>query len=254
GAEFPPLILSEVLVNPTDGFKCEWVEIFNRSEKNIDLIECQFGDSVTLRRIVTDSRDILPGEYVVLAQNMTEFLDYYPLFEGNVVEPQSWASFNNITPDAVRLMDQFGFELDRFSYCKTFDSNYTWSRDEQTIGEPEWDSSENPGGTPGEPNEIYFGPTGNSVAIMIEPRVFSPDGDGIDESVTIRTEAPPDHEYKMKVYDRQGRIVFDFNRVRNENFWDGRNNSGERLPIGIYIVYLEVVGGESTRKTVVIAR
>ncbi|MBU8932569.1 MAG: lamin tail domain-containing protein [candidate division Zixibacteria bacterium] len=254
GVEFPPLILTEVLANPTNGFQCEWIEILNRSETNIDLFGCQFGDSVALRQITTEPYDVLPGEYVVLAHDTAEFLDYYPLFDGIVIEPPSWATFNNSTPDIVRLIDQFGFVLDRFSYHRTFDNNYTWSRDEQTILDPEWSSAENRGGTPGEVNDIYFGPTGNRVGIMIEPRVFSPDGDGIDETVIIDVEAPSDQEYEMKIFDVQGRVVFDFERVRDENEWDGRNNSGERLPIGIYIVYLEVIGGESVKETVVIAR
>lgn len=254
GIEFPPLILTELLANPSDGFHCEWVEIFNRCDSNINLIDFQFGDSIKLQQISAESYDIISGEYLVLAQNTLEFLNYYPEYNGRVIKPPAWSSFNNNTPDVVRLVDQFGIELDRLSYNQTFPSNHTWSRNEPTSNEQQWGSSENPRGTPGQPNETFFGPNSGMANLNISPKVFSPDGDGLNESVTISVEAPQDKEYKLKIYDRQGRTVYTFDRVRDENIWRGQGNSGNRLPIGIYIIYLEIVGGESIKETVVIAR
>jgi len=157
--------------------------------------------------------------------------------------------------DKVRLIDQFGLELDHFSYNSVHPDNQTWSRGNDSKHQDDWGISEFADGTPGEENhDVYFSPTGSSLSLTLDPEIFSPDGDGIDEFTTIIVEAPSDHEYKLKIYDRQGREVYSFNRVRDENEWHGVNHSGERLPIGIYIIYLEAVGFESTKKTIVIAR
>jgi flagellar hook assembly protein FlgD len=42
--------------------------------------------------------------------------------------------------------------------------------------------------------------------------------------------------------------------LQAEFAWDGKSDDGKQQPIGIYIVYFEAVGVESTKTTVVIAR
>jgi len=254
GSDFPPVILTEILANPISALNSEWVEIYNRSFIELDINGWLIGDSLNTETISSMSYILQPGEYLILAENSENFNDYYTNFTGDVIEPLQWASFNN-SSDEVRLIDQYGLELDCFSYNKVHANNQTWARGSEIQHQNEWGYSEIPDGTPGEENyNIYFSPSGSDLKLTLDPKIISPDGDGIDEFSTIKVEAPSDNDYKLKIYDRQGREVFSFDRVRDENQWHGVNNGGGRLPIGIYIVYLEVVGGESTKQPIVIAR
>lgn len=254
GNNYPPVIITEFLANPTTILNTEWIEIYNRSDVEFNIYGWKIGDSLNTHTIVNDTFYIQPGEYLILAKDSTNFKDYYSNYNGNILEPSQWGSLNNGT-DKVRLIDQYGLELDHFSYNKVHSNNQTWSRGSDILHLDDWGVSEFADGTPGEENyNVYFSPSGIYLNLTLDPEIISPDGDGIDEFTTITVEAPSDHDYILKIYDKQGREVYSFNRVRDENEWYGVNNSGGRLPIGIYIVYLEAVGFESTKKTIVIAR
>lgn len=253
GADFPPVILSEVLANPKEPLETEWVEIKNRLNQSFDITGWQLGDSLSLRIIIDTHMIIDPNEYAVLAKDSLAFLNYYHHFDKRCLQPDRWPPFNN-DYDVVRLVDSFGFEADRFVYTRVFNDNYTWSRGEEPGYENDWGRSEQVGGSPGKPNSVLYEPTGSKIAVTIEPNVFSPDEDVV--VITVE-EAPAEAEVTMKIYDRQGRAVRTLidseTLLRTSYTWDGRSDGGRRLPIGIYILYLEAAGSKSVKKPIVIA-
>jgi len=257
GADFPPFILSELLANPKEPLETEWVEIKNRLNQPFDIVGWQLGDSLSLHTIIDTYMIIDPNEYAVLAKDSLAFLNFYHHFNNRCLQPDHWPPFNN-DYDVVRLVDSFGFEADRFVYTRVFNVNHTWSRGEEPGYENEWGRSEQVGGSPGEPNSVLYEPTGSNIAVTIEPNVFSPDGDGSEDVVVITVEeAPAEAEVTMKIYDRQGRAVRTMidseTLLRTSYTWDGRSDGGRRLPIGIYILYLEAAGSKSVKKPIVIA-
>jgi hypothetical protein len=141
-----------------------------------------------------------------------------------------------------------------------FDDNHTWSRSAEPGTADEWGRSVQPGGTPGEQNLIRLRPDANRLNVVIEPQIISPDGDGVDDGASIIIEAPSARGYTLKIYDKHGRVVKTFEDDSQDlpdgylYFWDGRADSGNRLPIGIYILYIEAGGVESIKKTIVVAR
>lgn len=260
GQDYPPVILSEFLANPTEGPDLEWVELRNRSDQPVNLIDWQLGDSLDLSPITDAELLIQPGHYLVLVQNTIGFLSMYSDFSGSLFEPVGWEQFNN-SSDIVRLIDQFGIEADRFHYTEVFEDNHTWARAESGERAGEWGFSQDPGGTPGEANTVLFSSSeDNRLAIEIEPKIISPDGDGVDDRAVFSLSRPEATAYTLKIYDKMGREVKTFesdlssSHFSNEYVWDGTNNSHERLPIGIYIVYFEASGVQSIKSTVVIAR
>ena len=257
GEAYPPVILSEFLANPDPTSGSEWVELKNVSDSTFDLSDWQLGDSSGLVALTTVPL-ILPGEYLVVAQDSASFRGQYPQFLGTCCQPPSWREFNNGS-DSVRLFDSFGIQADRFYYSDTYDNNHTWSRGESGEYEGRWGRSEDSGGTPGEANRVRFAPDGTqSLQISIEPQIISPDGDGRDDSTVIRIQVSLAQSYLLRVYDCRGRLVRtleeDVTDLRQEYVWRGEDDSGTRLPIGIYVLYFEAVGVESTRKTIVVAR
>ncbi|HWR82359.1 MAG TPA: lamin tail domain-containing protein [Candidatus Deferrimicrobium sp.] len=260
GVDFPPLVLSEVLANPQEPLATEWVEIKNRLSQTVSLTGWRLGDSLSLYPLVETPVVVPPLEYVVIAQDTIAFLNHYRQFQGILIQSERWATLNNGS-DVVWLVDSFGFAADRFKYAAALENDFTWSRGEETGREDDWGRSEFSGGTPGEPNSVLFEPDsfGLGLVVLIEPTVFSPDGDGIDDVTTITIEqAPAEAELTLKIYDRDGRIVrtlVDRQRFLQSSYeWDGRADGGRRLPIGIYILYVSASTGESAKRTVVIAR
>jgi hypothetical protein len=256
GSEYPPVILSEFMATPSSGAS-EWVELKNVSDTVIDLHQWQLGDSIRFTTIDAPNLSINPGEYVVLAQDTIEFYQTYPIFTGKLAEVSPWRELNNGS-DSVRLVDQFGIPAYQFYYTEHFDA-HTWSRAEPGEFEGRWGRSEDPGGTPGEPNRVRFAPSGSeTLEFSITPRIISPDGNGIDDTALIVITSSGARSYTLELYDSEGRKIRTFEDGSvdlAENYvWRGDDDSGRRQPIGIYVLYFEAVGLESKKTTIVVAR
>lgn len=254
GSQYPPLIITEFLANPMNNITSEWIELYNRSDTILDLSDWSIGDALN-SHLITDSTFLFyPGEYVVVTESMTDFRLSYPSFDGIVLEPSSWAILNNTT-DIVRLVDQYNIEADRFEYESLFDDNYTWGKD-GVDPSGNWNRSSNESGTPGKVNQLFI--AANETKIHLSNKYVSPDNDGFQDDVSITVKTPAADSYSLKVYDKQGRVVKTFfddvSLFPSIITWDGLSDNNERLPIGIYIIYLEAKGTSSTKETIVIAR
>ena len=120
------------------------------------------------------------------------------------------------------------------------------------------------GGTPLKQNSIYSSLPVSQGKITISPNPFSPDGDGFEDVAIIDYYIPQQvAQLRVKVYDAKGRLVRTLannlpSGSKGQIIFNGLNDSGERLRIGIYIVYLEALdsrGGsvETVKSTVVVA-
>lgn len=256
GSDFPPVIISELLANPEVGLSTEWIELKNISDITIDLSQWSFGDALSLKPIGNLNVMLGAGEYIVLAESETDFLNFYFGYPYPVVEPPGWTVYNN-NNDLVRLVDRFGIEADRFVYDHTFDNHFTWARSEETEA---WGRSANAFGTPGEYNEVFLMPTSSDLLVDIVPKHITPDGDGFSDEAEIFVISPEADFLSVKIYDRQGRVVktfYDKERAVPAEIrfvWDGRSDGGNRLPVGLYIVFVEAGGVSNIKETVVIAR
>ena len=258
GEQYPPVVLSEFLPAPKPDSASEWVELKNVSDSTFDLAGWQLGDATGLAVMATSEQHINPLEYLVLAEDSSAFRRTYPTFAGTLHQPSTWRTLNNGS-DSVRMFDVFNIEADKFYYAKTFDSNYTWAKSEAPETEGEWGRSDDAGGTPGEANRVRLTPEGSrTLTIEIDPRIISPDGDGRDDSAVIRIQASEAKSYTLRLYDSQGRIVRtldeDVPDLKEYYVWRGESDGRERVPIGIYILYVEAAGVESAKKTIVVAR
>ncbi len=256
GDGFPGFILNEMLPNPSDGQTSEWVELLNRSGLPLDLNGWSLGDPD--RQVVLSESQLLvePGEYVVAAEDTTEFLRFNnrPL---TLIQPLNWVMLKN-SIDTVILTGLFEIEADRVLYDSVFDRNVTISRDENSIWPGGWGYSQLQGGTPGEPNLTVREESNRVASIDVTPNPFSPDGDGFEDQIVISLDPLPNADYTLKIYDRQGRVVRNFVQegiaIQREVIWDGRSDVGKRLPIGIYILYFEQDGLGSEKVSLVVAR
>lgn len=73
------------------------------------------------------------------------------------------------------------------------------------------------------------------------PNIISPNGDGFNDTWTIRG-LDPDSNSKFQIFDRYGKLILD--RIIGSNFtWDGKYN-GQSLPSGAYRYILTLKNGE----------
>ncbi len=254
GCNYPPVILSEIMPAPEADSRAEWVEILSIHNQDTDISGWRLGDSRKLCFISEDALLLSPGERLVLAWDRHAFFVQHGHTPHSLVELDSWAQLNN-GGDTVRLVDSHGLIADAFGYDKAPANSHTFGRCEND-SEAVWGESVDAGGTPGETNRVFVAGQSSMLHLSIRPQVFSPDGDGVDDTVLIRVDAPTMDEVTLELYDRRGRLVYDFRADRmkaNEYVWHGTDNGGAPLPIGIYIVYCEV-DGRATKQAVVIAR
>ncbi|HOP07419.1 MAG TPA: lamin tail domain-containing protein [candidate division Zixibacteria bacterium] len=255
GRYYPPLVITEFLPNPKDGLGSEWVELYNRSDQDWNLDSWQIGDARQCYPL-TDAGVLRPGERIVVAQDVTAMLSYYLLDEAAVVEPTAWSRLNDDV-DTVRLIDPYGLVADACPYDEVFDNNHSWCRGETDEYFDVWGRSEQAGGSPGESNDVVFSETGGSVAMEVLPNIFSPDGDGVDDSCLIRLNAPDLTEFELRIFDRAGREVCDLKDGvyrSNEYYWNGCDDAGKRVAVGMYLICFEIGGGDARKAAVVVAR
>ncbi len=252
GKDYPPIILSEFLADPTSSLMNEWIELKNRSDREIDITDWYLGKNDILYPIASGGYTMHSGEYIVLCRDSLEFIDFYNFIDFTIIEPAGWPSLNN-SGDLLKLIDNYGMVADSFAYDSTFGGDYTWGRGEVPGYTNSWGRSTNPGGTPGAENIINYPASASDVKITVKENPFSPSS---GNEMIIEFVLPPGI-FNMKLYDVEGRVVKTFvdNHYAYDGsiVWDGTSDGGRRLSVGIYILFAEVVDRGQYKQTIVIA-
>ena len=181
-------------------------------------------ESITLLPIPSSSLSLLnTGDRIAIISQGNEVID-------EVVYSPNWHH--------PVLKETKGISLERRSLMATTNTPTNWSS-----------SVDLNGGTPGRSNSIQVNPSDKPMQSTLElnPEVFSPDGDGFEDVLQIEyTSENASDVVGIKVFDLDGRLVKTVAQskiVRQQEilFWEGHDNDGYQLPVGIYIVFVEVL-------------
>lgn len=71
------------------------------------------------------------------------------------------------------------------------------------------------------------------------PNAFTPNGDGLNEKLEIGVYGVT--KYRASIYDRWGKIVFEYNSGPGKFSWDGKFN-GREAPSGVYMLRIDTEG------------
>jgi hypothetical protein len=263
GSNLPDIVINEFICSPNDN-QPEWVELYNRIDTLINLKNYLFGDSVAQSLLTNEDLNLNPYDYLILTENYSLFLSSYPEANCNIIEPASWHILNN-SGDRIILKDSLGFVMDEVSYNSGVDiKGVSQERisPERKSSDPDnwWRSVDSKGSTPCKINSIQDSPSSDEVKVEISPDPFSPDGDGFEDQTSIKYTIPFRSELTLKIYDVKGRLVKTLMdkepQISGEIFWEGEDDQGKKVRVGIYILYLEVSGPKnlSKKSTVVVAR
>ncbi|WP_026463286.1 lamin tail domain-containing protein [Adhaeribacter aquaticus] len=255
------VIINEILFNPKTG-GVDFVEVVNRSPKFIDLKNCQLGNEEAgvvsnLRTISSESFIVAPQQYIVLTTHPDIVQAHYPgAVKESFLRMSSLPAYPNDAGVVVLSNDQ-KVVIDRVAYNEKMhlalldDVNGVSLERIKLEGDSSaanWHSAASTVGyaTPGFRNSQYFEQTPFNDLFSIEPKIFTPDGDGIQDFTTINYQASAiGFIANITIYNGNGRRVKHL--VKNETLaatgffqWDGVDERGYKVPVGAYILYIEI--------------
>ncbi|MGG9970720.1 lamin tail domain-containing protein [Ferruginibacter sp. SUN002] len=279
------LVVNEILFNPLPSINAEppgvdYVEIYNRSNKVIDLGKVYItnrssttGKVGTLVKISSTGRLIQPGEFIVVTEDPAVVQrDFDVKNAAAFITLSSMPSYSddkgfviicdidtNII-DEIRYTEKWHFKLiDNRENVSLERINYNDTSLVQSEQERNWHSAAKslyPGfGTPTYKNSQNGADQLVQGEVSISPAVFSPDNDGRDDVATVNYSFPtPGYVGNITIFDAAGRPV----RYLQKNAllgmtgffrWDGLGDKGQQLAVGIYVIYTEVFNLQGKKKS-----
>ena len=264
------IIINEVLFDaPTGG--AEYIELYNRSNKVIDLSQLSFnkrsaaGALSSTRAIGTREILIFPKEYVVLTPDKDKVCSFYDCQDESAFLIVAFAALNNDSGTVV-FTDKNKEVIDEFSYSARMHNPLIRTKrgvslERQSPDGNEWVSaSEECGfGTPGYQNSQYTGSySWARTCIKLENDVCYPyqDKDG-HLALTYRF-AKSGYAANITIFTPEGRRIRQLGQglllaTEGTIYWDGRDDNGRVVPISPYILLFEAFhpNGDVFRKSFV---
>jgi hypothetical protein len=268
------LIINEIMFEP-DIDNNEFVEFFNNSNDSVNIGGWRIEDEKkNFYRLSDTSIIIPPSNYFVLIADSLVLSRYSNLVNysnKSIINSSNLGLVN--TGELILLKDVRGNVIDSVFYSDKWHNKQisnTRNRSLERIN-PEissnnpanWSTSvSNYGASPGSVNSIFADNSSRNKALTVEPNPFSPDNDGFEDFTIINyTLTHNVAQVRIKIFDSKGRHVRTLaNNIPSANqgsiIFDGRDDGGNALRIGIYIIFLEAVGIDNsvieTLKTVVV--
>ena len=259
--EYNNLVINEILTNPLNGENADYVEIYNRSDRIIDLKDVKIGyggDLLPQKAVTAVSKgwQLMPNEYAVLCRQRDVTLQQYICKDENrLIQCDSLPDFA-ISQGIIHLTDKSLRFIDRLAY----NENMHYSKllttkgvalerlhaDRPTQNKNNWRSAaESAGyGTPGYRNS-QAGCEENSAEFAVIPEVFSPDNDGFEDFTEVICRfTEEENRVNVVIYNNRGNPVKHLvNNILcgSEAFfrWDGEDDKGNPAPTGMYAVQIE---------------
>jgi len=263
-------LFGSVLVNEffplPDSTESEFVEMI--PQKNVNINNWTIRDLGGAKGVLPNL-DLSAFAYCLITDD-SSFLDIIPdtsilIFPGNGLP-----GLNN-SSETIYILDHTESVIDSVHY------NENWSlmdsrsiekyRITDTSNEPNnWGISVGEAGkTPGFQNSLFFSDLPSKGSVAISPDPFSPNGDGIDDELTITYSLPYlGAAIRWEIIDMAGRVIakpyYNYQVGQNGKLtWNGKRDNGKSARIGIYVMkisFQDVASIQSweTVKTVVLAK
>jgi len=256
------LYLNELLFNPKVG-GYDYVEIYNASENYIDLSKLYIGnydsllnDITNTERICIEPVNIPPHSYLALCENRPWIESYYESKASafflevnelpNLPAQKGSVALCNL---AYEIIDKHSYhEDDHFSRLETVKGV---ALERLNPYSKKWfsaSSTENYG-TPGRENSQFTYTSPSKTKFEIDPEVFTPNLDGLDDFTNITLVPSKPVKANIHIYNKKGlkvREVCQSKLITQKTvwIWNGLNQEKLDLPMGIYMVVVELWGSK----------
>lgn len=276
------IIINEVMFNPIA--PCvDYIELFNPTDMGYDLAGMNIGlitqsfpsPADTVIRVITSTGYLLaPHAFVLLSSNSNAVADYFDIEDrSNFLTVGSCPSLPNgggqiiLTTGDNAVIDRMNYsEKMHYPLLKTT-KGVSLERISPSLPSTDvsnWHSASSATayGTPGYENSVYHQTADGENMLNIEPTTFSPDNDGYNDVCMIGLQNNETATLNIHILNSEGRDIRHL--VKNELVgtnhsvaWDGLDDGGNRVQLGIYIVYAELFGEDGTtrqlKETVIVA-
>ena len=274
-------VVNEILFNPKPA-GADYVEIYNRSARVLDASKLfianrsSSGALSSLKKLSEVPWLIFPGSYLVVTEDVDALRKQFFVKDENAV--RSISSLPSFPDDkgTVVLLNEQGAIIDEVAYKD--DWHFGLLANEEGVSleriDPDgasqdkanWHSAASTAGygTPGYKNSQSIGTLTSADVIHVSPKIFSPDNDGQDDFSLI-SYAVQERGYlaNVTIFDAGGKEVRRLVRnnllgLKGSWTWDGLNDNGQRLPVGTYVIFVELFNLQGKKsgykKTIVLAR
>lgn len=280
-ADSSDLAINELLFNPPiDGI--DFVEIYNKSNWFIDIKDVFIANRNAsglidnFYNLADSGYMLLPHSYYMVStdENIVK-LHYQVINTKNCIRLNNMPSFNDDAGTVVlftkpsTIIDELvyddkmhfalldnkeGVSIERIDFNRNTKDRNNWSSASSTSGFA----------TPTYKNSQYLVATNKALALSIEPEIFTPNNDGINDVVNITYKLDKNnYTGNVQVYNSNGLLVKSI--LNNAPLgaegiitWNGLSDKNQALPVGIYIVYFDYFNTDgstdSIKKTLVIGK
>ncbi len=260
------VIINEIMCYPLSD-QAEYVEIFNKTDVPFDLSKMQItqrdqdGAWETGKALADLPRILEPYSFMVITDEAELLQKQYDIEDEKMIEISSLPSLGNEEGNVAIIVDNATL-LDEVSYSDEWHSPLL--NDERGVAleriNPSLTSNEASNwfsasaldnyGTPGKINSQYkaqTAPSNEEKKISVEPEVFTPDGDGSDDYMTLAiADEYEGGSIRVQIFNQRGIVVRELinNAIIGSSsaiHWDGTDSSGSRSPMGPYIMWVEII-------------
>jgi len=271
--EHSALKFNEIMYEPLSG-RSEFIEFINTSSENYNLAGCAIIKNDSVRIELSPLNIYLhPNDFFIISNDSSIIANYDLSSKTKFININKFNLSNGGEP--LVLIDFFNNSIDSVNYSPNWHSKNTVNRKGKSLERinPEHDSNENDnwgtsvaagGATPLSVNSIFTASQNTSTSMSFSNNPFSPDGDGFEDFTIISYSLKSaTAQIRLRVFDDKGRLVrtiadYKPSGSKGKIIFDGLNDKGEPLRVGMYIVLLEAVSEsgnilEVQKKVLVIA-
>ncbi len=257
------VVINELLFDPVADIK-DFVELYNRSDKIIDLSQLYISKNNSdgipdkLVQLSDEKKAFFPNEFLVFTADKNALKNYYQKADINkIIEIENFLNFVN-SGGTVFILTKLGEAIDYFKYSEhlhhpMLSNTKGVSLERINANEPtnkinNWHSAS--------ANENYATPTyrnsqakdfekvSNSI-FNIEPDVFTPNMDGVDDLLFIHYNFPNEgNSCTIDIYNQNGSPIRklvnnELASIQGYYTWDGTNDEFQKCQSGIYIILIK---------------
>lgn len=251
--------INEIMPDPLSGC-AEYIELVSNFGDTLSLKDWRMYDesgSFEKKALVFPELNIAPGGYAVLAADSSIF-DCFPelIYSENIKIVKSSLTLNN-SSDMLVLVDEFGYVIDSLYYYSSWHDKTLYSGKgislekvesrSETNNPKNWASS-GEGGTPGYRNSASVNSERNG-SLEVSPNPFHTKLSISDCSISY-TLPFRSARVRVLVFSENGMQIAEpannlYSNAQGTVLWNGKDMSGNDLPDGLYIVFLEAVSTDN---------
>jgi len=257
------LCFNELMFHAPDS-AAEYIELYNRSEKRLDLSN----RSIAVRRtdgslstvaVFPAATTLHEGQYIAFTPDTARVRRHHRLPSNAALMQVKWSSLNNdeallvlMDADKLTVLDSVQYSSGWHHVLINDPKGVALEKMHPDLPSPDangWHSAASSGnfGTPGMQNSQFRVPGENKgELIALEQDWFSPDNDGLNDRCIIRYSMPqPGYLLRITIFTPDGAIWLEpqlpeLLSTEGVVYWDGQNRQGRISIPGIYVLLAEL--------------